>query len=68
MGIKKLDQKYDLNQIVSGDSIFCATGITSGDLVNGIIIKNNHFISETLVTHKSSNFKQVIKQENKLVS
>ena len=68
MGIKKLDQKYDLNQIVSGDSIFCATGITSGDLVNGIIIKNNHFVSETLVTHKSSNFKQVIKQENKLVS
>ena len=67
MGIKKLDQKYDLNQIVSGDSIFCATGITSGDLVNGIIIKNNHFVSETLVTHKSSNFKQVIKQENKLV-
>ena len=68
MGIKKLDQKYDLNQIVSGDSIFCATGITSGDLVNGIKIKNNHFISETLVTHKSSNFKQVVKQENKLVS
>ena len=67
MGIKKLDQKYDLNQIVSGDSIFCATGITSGDLVNGIKIKNNHFVSETLVTHKSSNFKQVIKQENKLV-
>ena len=67
MGIKKLDQKYDLNQIVSGDSIFCATGITSGDLVNGVKIKNNHFISETLVTHKSSNLKQVIKQENKLV-
>ena len=68
MGIKKLDQKYNLNQIVSGDSIFCATGITSGDLVNGIKIKNNHFVSETLVTHKSSNFKQVIKQKNKLVS
>ena len=68
MGIKKLDQKYDLNQIVSGDSIFCATGITSGDLVNGIKIKNNYLISETLVTHKSSNFKQVVKQENKLVS
>ena len=67
MGIKKLDQKYDLNQIVSGDSIFCATGITSGDLVNGVKIRNNHFISETLVTHKSSNFKQVIKKENKLI-
>tara|TARA_B100001123_G_C15168781_1_gene970486 strand:- start:148 stop:1098 length:951 start_codon:yes stop_codon:yes gene_type:complete len=68
MGIKKLDQKYSLNQIVSGDSIFCATGITSGDLVNGIKIKNNFFVSETLVTHKSSNFKKIVKQENKLVS
>ena len=36
MGIKDLNKKYSLNEIVSGDSIFCATGITSGDLVNGI--------------------------------
>ena len=67
MGIDDLNKKYDLKEIVKGDSIFCATGITSGDLVNGVKIKNNHFISETLVTHKSANFKQVIKQENKLV-
>ena len=68
MVIDDLNKKYDLKEIVKGDSIFCATGITSGDLVNGVKIINNHFISETLVTHKSSNFKQVIKQENKLVS
>ena len=67
MGIDDLNKKYDLKEIVKGDSIFCATGITSGDLVNGVKIINNHFISETLVTHKGSNFKQVIKQENKLV-
>ena len=67
MGIDDLNKKYDLKEIVKGDSIFCATGITSGDLVNGVKIKNNHFISETLVTHKSTNFKQVIKKENKLV-
>ena len=28
MGIKDL-KKYDLNEIIKGDSIFCATGITS---------------------------------------
>ncbi len=67
MGIDDLNKKYDLKEIVKGDSIFCATGITSGDLVNGLKIINNHFISETILTHKSSNFKQVIKQENKLV-
>ena len=60
MGIEEYDKKYSLNEIVSGDSIFCATGITSGDLVNGISIKNKKFESQTLVTHKSSNTKEII--------
>ena len=62
MGIKNLTKKYELNEIVKGDSIFCATGITSGDLVSGIKKENNEFISETLVTHKSSGMKKVIKK------
>ena len=61
MGINDLTKKYELNEIVSGDSIFCATGITSGDLVAGIEIKGKEFFSETLVTHKSSGLKKVIK-------
>ena len=36
MGISNLKKKYELDEIVKGDSIFCATGITSGDLVSGI--------------------------------
>ena len=61
MGIIDLTKKYDLNEIVSGDSIFCATGITSGDLVSGIDIQGNDYYSETLVTHKSSGLKKVVK-------
>tara|TARA_B100000900_G_C20449840_1_gene662672 strand:- start:40 stop:981 length:942 start_codon:yes stop_codon:yes gene_type:complete len=61
MGINDLTKKYELNEIVTGDSIFCATGITSGDLVAGIEIQGNDFVSETLVTHKSSGLKKVIK-------
>ena len=66
MGINDFKKKYELNEIVSGDSIFCATGITSGDLVAGIKIQNNEFISETLVTHKSSGLKKVIKLKQNL--
>jgi len=62
MGINDFTQKYELNEIVSGDSIFCATGITSGDLVSGIKVSGNKFISETLITHKSTNFKKIIKK------
>jgi len=61
MGIKDFDKKYELNEIISGDSIFCATGITSGDLVKGVKVEKNKFYSETLVTHKSSNLHKIIK-------
>ena len=63
MGITDLKKKYELNDIVSGDSIFCATGITSGDMVSGIEIKENKFLSETLITHKSSGLKKIFKTE-----
>jgi len=66
MGINDLTKKYELNEIVEGDSIFCATGITSGDLVAGIEIQGNDFFSETLVTHKSSGLKKVIKLKQNL--
>ena len=62
MGIINLNKKYDLNEIVKGDSIFCATGITSGDLVNGVKLENGKFITETLVTHKKSTI-SIVKKE-----
>jgi len=68
MGIKDLDRKYELSEIISGDSIFCATGITSGDFVNGIEIIEDKYSSETLVTHKKSNTKKVIKRTEILTS
>ena len=64
MGIINLNKKYELNEIVKGDSIFCATGITSSDLVSGIKIENDEYICETLITHKSSGIKKIIKKFN----
>ena len=68
MGIRDLSKKYELNEIIKGDSIFCATGITTGDLVSGIEIKDNQFFSETLITHKSSGLKKLIKLKQKIES
>ena len=64
MGISDFNKKYELNEIVKGDSIFCATGITNSEVLKGIIIEDDKFISETLVTHKNSNFKEVVKSVN----
>ena len=66
MGIKDLDKKYNLNEIVTGDSIFCATGITNGDLVSGIKVNNEEFITETLLTHKSPDIKKKISTKIKI--
>ena len=64
MGITDLDKKYELNEIVKGDSIFCATGITNSDVLAGIKTQDNNYVSETFVTHKSSNLKEIIKKIN----
>jgi fructose-1,6-bisphosphatase II / sedoheptulose-1,7-bisphosphatase len=66
MGITDLSKKYELNEIVKGDSIFCATGITISDVLSGIEIINNNYISETIVTHKNSDFKKIIKRTNSI--
>ena len=62
MGISDLNKKYEVDEIVRGDSIFCATGITSNELVNGVKFENGKFITETLVTHKNSSNK-IVKKE-----
>ena len=46
IGIKDLKKKYNINEIVSGDTIFSATGITDGDLVKGISIKDKSFFQK----------------------
>ena len=64
MGINDLDKKYELKDLVRGDSLFCATGITGSNILEGIILEDNKYKSETLVTHKFSKFKKKIKRIN----
>ena len=64
MGITDINKKYELNELIKGDSIFCATGITSSNVLSGIKIINKSYESETLVTHKSSNYIEIIKKTN----
>ena len=66
MGIKDLNKKYELEEIVKGDSLFCASGITNSEVLKGIVIEGDKFISETLVTHKNSNFKKIVKSVKKI--
>ncbi|HUO21444.1 MAG TPA: class II fructose-bisphosphatase [Caulobacteraceae bacterium] len=53
-GIKDLDRKYDLHEIVKGDAIFAATGVTKGALLDGVRIENGLIKTHTLVMHSST--------------
>ncbi|MFL2853858.1 MAG: class II fructose-bisphosphatase [Candidatus Pelagibacter sp.] len=64
MGISDFDKKYMLKEIIKGDSIFCATGITNGDLVDGLELKVNKIITRTLITHKSQNTTKIVTGES----
>ena len=74
IGITDLDKKYELSEIIKGDSIFCATAITDClpvkfkdkdvNALKGIIRDNNNiFLTETIVTHKSLSQKKIIKKK-----
>ncbi len=56
MGITDLNKKYELNEIIKGDSIFCASAITDTMEMKGVKKESDmHYITETLITHKNSN-------------
>ena len=65
MGIKDPSRKYNVVDMVKGDVIFCATGVTNGDMVKGIFEKDDNFESETFVLHKSSKINKIVKRTTK---
>jgi fructose-1,6-bisphosphatase II / sedoheptulose-1,7-bisphosphatase len=63
LGIKNLKQKYNIEDMIKGDVIFCATGVTDGDFVKGINDLGDSFLSETLLLHNSSKINKIIKNK-----
>ena len=48
-GIKDFDRTYKLNELASGETVFCASGVTDGDLLGGVKISGGIIQTETLV-------------------
>jgi len=61
LGIKDINKKYNIKDMIRGDVIFCATGVTDGDLVRGVKNDIHSFATETLVLHKSSKTNKIVK-------
>tara|TARA_Y100000591_G_scaffold328587_1_gene355369 strand:- start:375 stop:1316 length:942 start_codon:yes stop_codon:yes gene_type:complete len=53
LGITDFNKKYNIEDMVKGDVIFCATGVTSGDLAKGVKDLGNEFEVNTFALHKN---------------
>ena len=61
MGIKNFDRKYNIDEMIRGDVMFFATGITNGDLISGIKDINDSFEVSTFVLHLESKTNKIVK-------
>ena len=53
MGIKDVKKKYNIDEMVKGDVIFCATGVTDGDLAKGVEDLGSEYKVTTFALHRS---------------
>ena len=60
LGIKDFGKKYNIEDMVKGDVIFCATGVTTGDLAKGVKDLGNEFEVTTFALHKSKNINKIV--------
>ncbi len=60
LGILDFNKKYNIDDMVRGDVIFCATGVTSGDLAKGVKDLGNEFEVTTFALHKSKKINKII--------
>ena len=60
LGIKNFEKKYNIEDMIKGDVIFCATGVTDGDLTKGVKDLGNEYEVTTFALHKSKKIHKII--------
>ena len=65
MGITNFNKKYNIEDMIKGDVMFCATAITNGDLAEGVKDMGNHFETTTIALHKENKVKTLFKNLHK---
>ena len=62
LGITNMKKKYYLNDIIKGDVIFCAAGVTDGEMLKGIRVEGLNFLSDLLITHSEGKVAKIYTQ------
>lgn len=62
LGITDMKKKYYLNDIIKGDVIFCAAGVTDGEMLKGIRVDGLNFLSDLLISHSEGKVTKIYTQ------
>jgi fructose-1,6-bisphosphatase II / sedoheptulose-1,7-bisphosphatase len=65
MGIADPRKKYDIRDLVKGDCLFGATGVTDGALLKGVRFRDSVIITETVVMRSITGTVRWIKAEHR---
>lgn len=65
MGIKDARKKYEIEDMVKGDCLFAATGVTDGSLLSGVRFRKDWIETETVVMRSVTGTVRVIKAEHR---
>ena len=54
IGIKDLERKYSMHELVSGDVVFSATGVTDGSMLRGVHRDGEYITTESVVMRSAT--------------
>ena len=68
LGLKDADfaRKYDLDELVRGDAVFSATGVTDGALLDGVKFEDGYVHTHTLVMTSSTGTVHTIRTKHRI--
>ena len=64
MGVTDINKKYSMEEMASGDVYFAATGVTDGNLLQGVRFGRNSITTHTVVMRSSTKTVRWIKAEH----
>jgi fructose-1,6-bisphosphatase II / sedoheptulose-1,7-bisphosphatase len=67
-GVKDLNRKYSLLDLVSGDVVFSATGVTDGSMLRGVHREGGYYTTESVVMRSATGTVRWIKARHRIKS
>ena len=64
-GIKDFDRTYSLNELASGDTVFCATGVTDGSMLTGVKSAGGRVHTHTLVMTSTDGMVRYVRSDHR---